>query len=295
MQTYCPHCETHFRITKTQIDIADGHVRCGVCKEVFNIYEVAENTEVDNQQQTLLTDNDPDYTTNDTNQEQTDTQNSKQQEESDFTYQILPDSESTQLDDINNYKEAPKDFFDDEPDESLNQVIPEDLRSYKPPSMLATTLWSFGILFLTACLTFEYIWFNQKDFDQFPTLQAKIQYVCQKFNCVKKIRRDPEKIRLVTRNVYSHPNEKEALMINVVIKNMANFAQAYPVMQIDFSDIRGKAVAARRFHPFEYLATHFQDSETKHPHILQPDADASISLEIKDPGKDAMTYEFNFL
>ncbi|MFV9614894.1 MAG: DUF3426 domain-containing protein, partial [Gammaproteobacteria bacterium] len=69
----------------------------------------------------------------------------------------------------------------------------------------------------------------------------------------------------------------------------------YPVIQIYFSDIRGDTVAARRFWPSEYLASKDQQDNSEHPHLLQADTSASISLEIQDPGKQAMAYEFNFL
>jgi len=36
MQAECPNCHTLFRITEAQLDMADGMVRCGFCKEVFN-------------------------------------------------------------------------------------------------------------------------------------------------------------------------------------------------------------------------------------------------------------------
>ncbi|MGD9000733.1 MAG: zinc-ribbon domain-containing protein, partial [Granulosicoccaceae bacterium] len=36
MYTCCPHCQTCFRITKAQLDVAQGKVRCGHCKQVFN-------------------------------------------------------------------------------------------------------------------------------------------------------------------------------------------------------------------------------------------------------------------
>lgn len=84
-------------------------------------------------------------------------------------------------------------------------------------------------------------------------------------------------------------------MVNVTMKNNAAFAQPYPVMQIDFSDIRGNSVAARRFWPEEYLATANQLHNTEHPPLLPPNTSANITLEIQDPGKQAMTYEFNFL
>ncbi len=35
MVTQCPACGTRFRITDSQLDRADGKVRCGACLEIF--------------------------------------------------------------------------------------------------------------------------------------------------------------------------------------------------------------------------------------------------------------------
>ena len=141
----------------------------------------------------------------------------------------------------------------------------------------------------------EYVWFNRDQLNNIPELQAAINTLCQQVKCKNFSIRDPANIELITRNIYSHPNEKSALMVNVTMKNNAAFAQPYPVMQIDFSDIRGNIVAARRFWPKEYLASEYQQGNTEQPYLLQARTSASITLEIQDPGKQAMTYEFNFL
>lgn len=31
----CPNCETSFKVTESQLDAADGAVRCGACLQVF--------------------------------------------------------------------------------------------------------------------------------------------------------------------------------------------------------------------------------------------------------------------
>ena len=141
----------------------------------------------------------------------------------------------------------------------------------------------------------EYAWFNREQLNKIPELQTAISALCQQIKCKDFSIRDPANIELITRNVYSHPNEKDALMVNITMKNNAAFAQPYPVMQIDFSDIRGNTVAARRFWPKEYLASENQQANTEQPNLLPANTRASITLEIQDPGKQAMTYEFNFL
>ncbi len=36
LATQCPHCGTQFRVTLAQLELRDGRVRCGSCREVFN-------------------------------------------------------------------------------------------------------------------------------------------------------------------------------------------------------------------------------------------------------------------
>ena len=294
MQTQCPHCRTRFRVTETQVNIADGFVRCGVCTEVFNAFEVADQHD---HQPSLLSDG----------------HLPEQETDFDIAPSFSPQAPLTHHEDdgINSEKAADDesldfaempaeddfDFFDEASNESLSHVVPDRFRDtyVQSHTVISTLLWSAGILLLTTTLLIEYVWFNRDQFDQVPELQALIEKFCQQVDCKDITMRDPAKIELVSRNVYSHPNKKNALMVNVTMKNNADFAQPYPVLQIEFSDIRGGTVAARRFLPAEYLPVEGQQADAEQSSMLQPDTSSSITMEIQDPGKQAMTYEFNFL
>jgi len=265
MQTQCPHCNTKFRVTENQLQAADGFVRCGVCSEVFNTNETA-----DTPAQATFSNHEP-------------------QIDGDHLVSVDKTTDEGQIPEID--KDA-FDLFGEEHDESLQHIVPEKYRDTytpRPHSLLSTILWSLGILLLTITLGLEYIWFNRNQFMPIPEFQASFEQVCKHVNCGSFSIRAPEKIELITRNVYSHPREKEALLVDVTMKNNASFAQTYPVMQIEFSNIRGGTVAARRFFPKEYKPL---DDQNK---LLEPDTNTSVTLEIQDPGKQAMTYEFNFL
>jgi predicted Zn finger-like uncharacterized protein len=291
MQTQCPHCATKFRVTETQVQAADGFVRCGVCKEVFNTIEVASQ----HTHQVSLLDN--------ISAKESPTEELTEENKNIVALPVETpaDDESDDFKETNAADESGKDafdFFNEVSNESLQHVVPDNFRSSSSSpttSITSTVLWSIGILFLTATLIIEYIWFNRDQLNKIPVLQTAINTLCQQIECTNLSIRDPAKIELITRNIYSHPNEKSALMVNVTMKNNATIAQPYPVMQIDFSDVRGHTVAARRFWPKEYLATDYQQNNTEQPYLLEPNTSASISLEIQDPGKQAVAYEFNFL
>lgn len=301
MQTQCPHCETRFRVTETQVNIADGLVRCGVCHEIFNAFDVARE---DDLQPSLLDENQ-----SPTQQTGIDLEQTAAQETQDLHLEknLSGNDDAPRNDAALSASKTPAsvqankdnfDFFDETVNESLPHVVPEKFRdsySAESHSVVSTLLWSIGILLLTATLLIEYVWFNREQFNQVPEVQAWINRLCQQVACNQVSMRDPARIELVSRNVYSHPNEKKALMVNVTLKNNADFAQPYPVMQIDFSDVRGGTIAARRFYPTEYLPVELQQLKTRQSPLLPPGTSATISMEIQDPGKQAMTYEFNFL
>ncbi len=276
MQTQCPQCETQFRLTEEQLAAADGLVRCGVCNTVFNALETLPDKSSINPAQ--LADNTGDGNENETG---------KPLAHTDFN--VEEDADILQA-------EADFDLFQSEKDDNAvaDSVIPDELRHAKhggsSPSVLATLLWSLAILFLGLTLVLEYAWFNRDKLAQLPQAKPWIERLCQLTDCKLATLSDPTQIELLSRNVYSHPNRKQALMVSLTLVNHAGFAQPYPDMQIDFSDIRGAIVAARRFHADEY-----RPREQAATELLPPEQPVSFTLEIVDPGKQAMTYEFNFL
>lgn len=313
MQTHCPHCDTRFRVTEAQINTADGFVRCGICKEVFNAFEVASQH---NYQESLLDENRPEISLEkhsptldnsadiEAGAEETDTDDNLTTDiinEANQLHEIRSDDKPINIEITSATEESGKDvsdLFDETINKSLPHVVPDQFRdtySYSSKSVISTLLWSIGILFLTTTLCIEYLWFNRDQFSHIAEFKSLISAACKQFECTDITLRDPAKLELITRNVYSHPNEKDALIVDVTMKNNAEFAQPYPVLQIDFSDIRGGTVAARRFLPNDYLPVKGTETSSEQPRLLQPDSSTSVTLEIQDPGKQAMTYEFNFL
>ena len=308
MQTQCPHCDTRFRVTEAQVSMADGYVRCGVCKEVFNAYEVADNAALKAEKQPSLLD-DSEAVQHDEDQavstEATATEllatdiTDDNNEIDDEITGSAPAVSEIDFNDTGVTAQSRKDtfdFFDEEANQPLEHVVPDTLRNDhagSTSSVIATVMWSIAILLMTTALVVQYAWFNRDQFNQAPEIQALTEALCKQFSCEGIELRVPEKIELISRNVYSHPNEKDALMVNITMKNIAEFTQPYPVLQIDFSDIRGSKVAARRFKPAEYIPELANAGGQRA--TLPPDTAIDITLEIRDPGTEAMTYEFNFL
>jgi len=165
--------------------------------------------------------------------------------------------------------------------------IPELRKTY---SIWKDLAWSMAILTLTASLFIEYTWFNRNELIRNPQLRPLVTQFCILAKCGPMDLREPGEIEMTTRNIYAHPNVKNALMISGTLINHAQFEQPYPDILIDFSNIRGEVTASRIFTPEEYLQIKLSSLKP-----LAPNMSVDFTMEIQDPGKNAMTYEFSFL
>lgn len=281
MQVECPHCQTVFKMTDAQLKAAEGMVRCGLCHEVFNALEddpfYTGEVEIKKSQSNTAPAIEEKLKSKAPVENKVVTEARLNLEKHAIENKTSPESQST------------GDLFDG----VHSKLIPDEFRIPElqvPYSVWHDVAWSVAILILTVSLFVEYAWFNRNELVTNPQLKPWVTKICNFTSCEAMALRYPKEIEMVSRNIYSHPNLSNALMISVTMINHATFAQSFPNVKIDFSDVRGSVVASRTFMPEEYLQL-----KKKSLRLLPPEASTDISLEIKDPGPRAMTYEFNFL
>lgn len=151
--------------------------------------------------------------------------------------------------------------------------------------------WAFGIITLSLAALLQFAYIERDYLLEYPKLKPFIEQACEFIlGCEFTPKRDLNKIELISRNVYTHPNVKDALMISAVLNNSASIVQAYPTLLITMSNTRGKIVAQRYFSPGEYLGPAI-DIEAG----MQIGTPVAITLEIMDPGNEALAFELDFL
>ena len=102
--------------------------------------------------------------------------------------------------------------------------------------------------------------------------------------------RQPEKVKMLSKNVFSHPSQPDALIITASIKSFTNDTQPYPYLEARLLDIQNNTIALRRFRPHEYLEQYESGA------MLQGNKTVSIRLKIQDPpGNKAKHFQFSFL
>ena len=169
----------------------------------------------------------------------------------------------------------------------LRDSLAVEVKPFRPFMLILGLL---AILLFSATLFVQLAYFRSSQLlDRFPPLQPLVERVCTELPCRYSGPRDVSQIKLVNRDIRVHPKVNNALLISATFINRANFKQPYPDITITLSDLSGAMVAQRRFTPAEYLG------RLNSPFLLMPSGKpVQIALEVVDPGKDAVNFEFTF-
>ena len=146
------------------------------------------------------------------------------------------------------------------------------------------------ILVLIIAIGFQLALFRNVELaNKIPELQPYLVKFCQSLPCQFTGQRDVQRIHLTSRDVRANPDGKNTILISAIFVNNARFDQPYPDILITLSDLTTTVVAQRRFTPHDYLANNkaFQLMKTGKP--------VQITLEVLDPGNDAVNFQFDFL
>lgn len=275
LQTTCLHCQSTFRISQQQLDMARGKVVCGQCGQIFNAV-LKLHSEDSGEMATIKPVNKPE------NSGMPVAAISKVRAKT-------PERPKPQAEQIRQQApEAPptQDPSDSDQDWSLQQALHAS-RSSKGSSLSGTN--SLLLVILMLLLLIQSGWYFRDWLLQQPESRELLSSACSMLGCSLKPLQDLSQIQISDRNVFSHPNQQHALMVTASLSNAANFAQPWPDLWLRMSNLQGKVVAERRFKPAEYLGN---EPETVD---MPRDQAFGIALQLVDPGQNALNYEFLLL
>ncbi|PIE23645.1 MAG: hypothetical protein CSA60_04315 [Neptuniibacter caesariensis] len=285
--TECPACSTRFKVTPGQLKIAHGQVRCGHCLQVFSAVEHKETRKPTKQRSAIR--KQPPGTTNKTatpthaapksDSRQTRTtaelaQNTKK------PYTPQPSGEEgTAIENQPSPEQAPL-SIQAEP-VTLTQPIQSQSSSFG---------WLISLFIALSLLAGQLFWFNRAELSQKPTLAPVYAMICGHFQCNLPTKIDLEKVSNQQISIKPHPEIENAILLDLSLINTADFQQPYPLLKLNFSDLKGRPVAGRIFHPADYLSTEL--ARANRMPINQP---VQITLELMSPGPRGISYSLELL
>lgn len=283
MYTQCNHCKAIFRVTMKELTAAQGLLRCGECDAIFDAMRSLSTTLPEERR---FVQNNPNNNTDEPTEppkyqapkvDNATWQGFLQRVKSSFSHAVK--SLSTTLSKSN--------IHPSHPPPSTTRLRKDVHPSQSKPAGSRFFLF-LGVGALTLLLLLQLLYSKRNWLALQPLTANATQQTCQWLGCDIAMPRDVRQIKLLSRNVYSHPNTPNVLTISVSIQNEATFSQPYPLIEISFLNHKNEVVALRRFTPEEYLKTKIQE-------LMPINTPSELVLNISDPGKDAVRFQFRFL
>jgi hypothetical protein len=149
--------------------------------------------------------------------------------------------------------------------------------------------WGIGSLLLMFLFLGQAVYFKHNELGQIGQLRPWIEFFCKTVSCELDMQADIAQIELLGQDIRTHPKTKKALLVSATIINNAPFTQPYPGLRLSFSDMNGEKVAMRNFLPKDYLPSGYHVDDG-----MESNVPIQLELEIVDPGKKAVNFEFDF-
>lgn len=151
-----------------------------------------------------------------------------------------------------------------------------------------TPRWRAVAALLALSLAVQLIYVERDTLAQDARWRPWIERLCAFSGCTLSPWREPAAFAIIERSVQPNPDVPGVLHIRATFRNRAPFAQAWPQLELRLLDINGAATGARRFSADEYLGT-APDSAT-----VAPDQSVNARLDVLDPGRNTLSFEFSF-
>ncbi len=172
--------------------------------------------------------------------------------------------------------------------EELEEFLVEKQARQNPTGRL---LWGLAALFVAVLIVAQAAWFNRDDLlYRYPELMPWMKQLCEKLDCELIRSRDVAAIKLLNRDVRSHPRFVDTLLVNATMTNLSQGVQLFPRVQLTLFDTSGNIVAFREFKPAEYL-----DNSIGIDEGMPPNYPVHFVLEVTGPTEGAVSFEFRFL
>ncbi len=307
MYAECPHCHAIFRVTQAILQRANGKVRCGECGTVFQALTRGDaNEATPGTPKTPVIDSKPLEAPINPAAERELARRQANPRTSTPAHEPKPMPGPVRVVAESAPQRAPHPLphaagatLPTLPGEPGFTRIQLPVPTQQPPvpraaaakgTPLHTWLGALAAIALILLLAAQYLRAHRYELANYAELRPLLFVICRASGCELPPRRDLDKLELLSHGVFSHPTTEGALMIKARFVNRANFEQPYPVVQVSLANLQGQIIARRRFSPNEYL-----DPQSTPTATLGPGQTAQLSLEVNDPGRSALAFEFEFL
>ena len=252
--TQCPECSTRFRVSQSQLDMHQGMVRCGRCQYVFNATTQLHDNEPSPQLTLALILDEIQAAPIETQTapieiqaepvESPAAQTTPIPDTYDFSQFVIPDK-----------NELPQD----------NSGVTK--RKARWPGI------TIAFLLVTILLAQTAYFFRVELAIYFPGIKPALVSYCGLLGCNIPLPQKIDLLRLESSELESDTKQTGVITLNALLRNRAPYAQAYPNLELTFTNSTDDVLARRIFPPAEYLKPNEDEKQG-----LLPNHELSIKL-----------------
>jgi predicted Zn finger-like uncharacterized protein len=181
--------------------------------------------------------------------------------------------------------------------DSVNDLLDEPLnldnkskkkKKASTPSFL--WFWLTGALMMLIALIVQVGFFKFDSWSRHPNYRPTYTIACQLIGCQLPAIQDISKMNTQHFMVRLHPKIKQALYIDTLLTNTADYQQPFPDLRLIFTGLNNQTIASRRFNPNDYLAGELSGASTMPLRVP-----IHIAFEIVNPGPEAVGYHIELV
>jgi hypothetical protein len=116
--------------------------------------------------------------------------------------------------------------------------------------------WGVASLLLALALTLQAIYlFRVELAARIPALRPNLEAACELLGCAVPLPQNADLMTIESSELKDEPGEGHQILLTALLRNRADYVQAYPKLELTLTDFRDAALARRVFKPAEYLAS----------------------------------------
>lgn len=120
---------------------------------------------------------------------------------------------------------------------------------------IARILFAIGSLILLALLALQGIYvFHDRIVARMPAAKPVVAEICAILECETRLSADIDELTIESSELQAWPKRQNTFTLDVVLRNRASSAQAWPSIELALSDESGQVAVRRILSPTEYLA-----------------------------------------
>jgi len=234
MYTRCPTCQTHFRVSREQLQASSGQVRCGRCQIVFDAFATLSAqppTAARSKGQTKAPASPPPEPPAVDEAAKPTTPERRVEEESPARPLVQTHDEVLTL---------PDDLF------GSGVVIQETGRRWP---------WAAGSAVLLLLLALQgLLFFGSELAASMPSLRGGLTQGCEWLGCRIALARVPDQLFIEASDMQVlNPTRAGEVLLTATIRNRAAVAQELPLLEVTLTDALNQTAARKVFYPAQYL------------------------------------------